>query len=101
MQSSTDKRLVNLFSKYFSEKNITNIKVKELIPSQQSLYDKHIPIGSLGKFFRNNIDDFKKVPKKFLVADNNRCLFFKNQNLIGFIQYFFECHSLVKFINYL
>lgn len=77
----TDKRLVNLFSKYFSEKNITNIKVKELIPSQQSLYDKHIPIGSLGKFFRNNIDDFKKVPKKFLVADNNRCLFFKNQNL--------------------
>jgi tetratricopeptide (TPR) repeat protein len=77
----TDKRLINLFSRYFLEQNIKNIKVKELMPSEQTLYDRHIPIGSLGKFFRNNIDDFKKAPKKFLVPDNNRCLFFNNQNL--------------------
>jgi tetratricopeptide (TPR) repeat protein len=77
----TDKRLINLFSRYFSEQNIKNIKVQELTSSQQSLFDKHIPIGSLGKFFRNTMDDFKKAPKKFLVPDNNRCLFFKDQNL--------------------
>lgn len=75
----TDRRLIDLFNRYFIEQDITNIKVKEFILDKPSFYDKHVAIGSLGKFFRNNIEDFKKTPIKFLIPDKNRVLFFNNQ----------------------
>lgn len=77
----TDRRLIDLFNRYFIEQKITNIMVKEFIPSKPSIYDKHIAIGSLGKFFRKNIEDFKKVPKKFFIPDKNKTLFFNNELL--------------------
>jgi tetratricopeptide (TPR) repeat protein len=77
----TDKRLIDLFNRYFVQQNIKNIKVKEFISDKPSFYDKHIAIGSLGQFFRRDIEDFKKAPKKFFIPDKNRILFFNNEIL--------------------
>ncbi len=64
---SLDMRLIKIYSRSF--KSFSNIK---FIPSNglvnEYLYDFHIPIGSLGKFFRNHLSDFDRQPKGFLIS---------------------------------
>ncbi len=66
---SLDYRLLNLFQRSFSWAN--NVK---FLPSNQpiseTLYDFHLPIGSLGKFFRKKIQDFNQHPKGYLINDD-------------------------------
>ena len=79
---TVDKRLIKLFKLFFFNLGVNNIEVIEHNKSNLFFnYDKHIPAGSLGKFFANsekeilkfstnnftinNDIDFKKI-KKFL-----------------------------------
>ncbi len=68
---SLDYRLLNLFQRSFSW--ASNVK---FIPSNENvseaLYDFHIPIGSLGKFFRKKIQDFNRHPKGYLINDGSQ-----------------------------
>ncbi len=63
-----DHRLVGLFRRsFFLSKNVQFISLDETLP--ESSYDYHIPIASLGKFFRNHIEDFDRHPRAYLKAD--------------------------------
>jgi ADP-heptose:LPS heptosyltransferase len=65
---SIDNRLVALFRRSFSlSKNVQFISSDET--TSESSYDFHIPMASLGKFFRNHIKDFDRHPKAYLRAD--------------------------------
>ena len=61
-------RLINLFKRSFSHlDHVTFISIHERLA--ESKYDFHLPIGSLGKFFRNSIEDFNSHPKAYLKTD--------------------------------
>ena len=66
-----DIRLIDIYTRSF--KSFSNIK---FIPSNELvneyLYDFHISIGSLGKFFRNHLSDFDRQPKGFLISSMER-----------------------------
>ena len=65
---SLDHRLISLFKRSFSQfDHITFISADEKLI--ESKYDFHLPIGSLGKFFRNSIQDFDAHPVAYLKAD--------------------------------
>ena len=65
---SLDHRLISLFKRSFSQfDHITFISSDEKLI--ESKYDFHLPIGSLGKFFRNSIQDFDTHPVAYLKAD--------------------------------
>lgn len=66
---SLDPRLIKLFERSFSYvDHVTFISTHEgLIESN---YDFHLPIGNLGKFFRNSIEDFHSHPKAYLKTDD-------------------------------
>ena len=65
---SVDSRLISLFKRSFSKfDNVTFISVDEKL--LESKYDFHLPMGSLGKFFRNSIRDFDTHPLAYLKAD--------------------------------
>lgn len=65
---SLEPRLINLFKRSFSHlDHITFISINERLA--ESKYDFHLPIGSLGKFFRNSIEDFNSHPKAYLKTD--------------------------------
>jgi tetratricopeptide (TPR) repeat protein len=75
---SIDPRLIQLFSRSFSwAKNINFISKDEIITEAQ--YDYHLPIGSLGKFFRNSDKDFDKHPIAYLKSDESRTNFLKEK----------------------
>ncbi len=75
---SLDPRLINIFARSFS--SASNIK---FISKEDSLaeteYDFHIPIGSLGKFFRNSIQDFDKHPVAYLKDDDKKTKLLKKK----------------------
>jgi tetratricopeptide (TPR) repeat protein len=62
---SLDPRLINLFKRSFSwAKNVSFISSQgEIIESD---YDFHLPMGNLGLFFRNSIEDFTSHPTAYL-----------------------------------
>jgi tetratricopeptide (TPR) repeat protein len=65
---SVDSRLISLFKRSFSQfDHVTFISADEKLI--ESKYDFHLPIGSLGKFFRNSIQDFDTHPIAYLKAD--------------------------------
>ncbi len=65
---SVDSRLISLFKRSFSKfDNVTFISVDEKL--LESKYDFHLPMGSLGKFFRNSIQDFDTHPLAYLKAN--------------------------------
>jgi tetratricopeptide (TPR) repeat protein len=65
---SLDPRLIPLYKRSFAHlDHVTFISMHEKL--QESKYDFHLPIGSLGKNFRNSIEDFKFHPKAYLKAD--------------------------------
>ncbi len=85
---SLDPRLIQLFSRSFAwAKNIKFISMYEFIANAQ--YDFHLPIGSLGKFFRNSDKDFDSHPVAYLKADESRTnllkekIYKKNHNICG------------------
>lgn len=75
-----DPRLVNLFCRSF--KNITITPQVEDSFSDQSLknmdFDQYILLGSLGKFYRKSVDDFKNHPKSYLKVDLDQSKKLKN-----------------------
>jgi tetratricopeptide (TPR) repeat protein len=67
---SLDKRLIDLFSRSFQwATNVTFIKSSD-VPNE-NLYDFHIPLGNLGKFFRNSSFDFKNQMSPFLLSNKS------------------------------
>ncbi len=65
---SLDPRLITLFKRSFSHiDHVTFISIHEKLI--ESKYDFHLPIGNLGKFFRNSIEDFNSHPKAYLKID--------------------------------
>ena len=65
---SLEPRLINLFKRSFSHlDHVTFISIHERLA--ESKYDFHLSIGSLGKFFRNSIEDFNSHPKAYLKTD--------------------------------
>jgi len=67
-----DKRLIPIFSrsfpkiKFYPSKNL-DPKSNSQIP--ESDYDFHVPIGSLGKYLRNDEKDFLRTKKRYLKDD--------------------------------
>ena len=68
---SLDPRLVPIFKRSFSHiDHVTFISIHQKLA--ESEYDFHIPIGNLGKFFRNSKNDFNLQPASFLKADESQ-----------------------------
>lgn len=65
---SVEKKLLPIFKRSFPDYQF--VGKDEHIPESQ--YDHHLPIGSLGKFFRNSIKSFSgQWSANYLVADKN------------------------------
>ena len=68
---SLDQRLLSLYSRSFSwASNVKFIKSTEILC--EDIYDFHIPLGNLGRFFRNSTDDFKNQAVSYLVSNKNQ-----------------------------
>jgi Tfp pilus assembly protein PilF len=68
-----DPRLVDLYKRSFKRfSNVSYISNTTVI--NEDSYDFHLPIGNLGKFFRNSLDDFKKHPLNYLKSNNKRSI---------------------------
>ena len=63
-----DKRLVNLFKRYYEKINFSNIKVINLEKKLVNNFDKHIALGSLGQYLRKTKKSFATTPKKYLIS---------------------------------
>ena len=63
-----DTRLKNLLIRYFEKINFSNIKI--INSEKDIIFDKHIAIGSLGKYLRQSKKSFEKTPKKFFIASS-------------------------------
>lgn len=75
---SLDPRLIRIFTRSFAWTNrIKFISQDEEFP--KSKYDFHIPIGNLGKFFRNSISDFDSQPRSYLKPDDNETQALRNK----------------------
>ena len=85
---SLEPRLLPLFKRSFSSvNNVTFIsKAEKLLDSK---YDYQLPMGSIGKFFRNSIEDFSFQPTGYLKADEMKSNLLKQkikknkQNICG------------------
>ena len=67
---SLDPRLIPIFTRSFAwSSRIEFISQDEKLP--ESKYDFHIPIGNIGKFFRNSINDFDSHPRSYLKPHDN------------------------------
>jgi tetratricopeptide (TPR) repeat protein len=63
-----DKRLIPIFSR-----SLPTIKFyPDDIKLPESDYDVHVPIGSLGKYLRNDEKDFLQTKNKFLISDKTK-----------------------------
>lgn len=85
---SLEPRLLPLFKRSFLwANNVTFISGAEGL--LDSKYDFQLPMGSLGKFFRNSIEDFSSQPTGYLKADEMKSNLFKQkikknkQNICG------------------
>ena len=68
---SLDPRLIPIFKRSFSHiDHVTFISIHQKLA--ESEYDFHIPIGNLGKFFRNSRNDFNLQPASYLKADESQ-----------------------------
>lgn len=69
---SVDKRLIQLFKDFLLSVNIYNVEVIEHDKNNLFIsFDKHIPSGSLGKFYANNDQEILKFSKKPFVINRN------------------------------
>ena len=71
-----DKRLIDLYKRSFKEfENVCFLDRAD----NEDLYDFHLPIGSLGKFFRNSKQDFLEQKIPLLVSDKEYTEALKNK----------------------
>lgn len=75
---SVDAKLIPLFERSFPQCHI----VDRLQLQPEESYDSQIPIGSIGQFFKNNIEDFERIPKKYLVPNDLLVKKFKESPLL-------------------
>lgn len=87
-----DPRLIPLFETNFPSINFINFNLQP----DQSLYDYHLPLGSLIKIINNsNVEKIREIPKLNLIKNSN-----KEKNLISiFILSDFNKDSVHKSIN--
>lgn len=64
-----DKRLVPIYQRSFEFLNF--ISMDDLSEKLVRNFDYHLPIGSLGKFYRNNKKSFENQPTSFLKANES------------------------------
>ena len=64
-----DKRLIPIFRRSLS-RDIVYESNRETV--KENKYDSHIPMGSLPRFFRNDLESFSKSSAGYLKADNNK-----------------------------
>lgn len=84
---AVDKRLVNLFKNFFLTSGINNISVIKLIKGDSQIkFDRHIPAGSLPRYFAKNDNDILKFSKDTFIIDrdDNKELNNLLKNLTGF-----------------
>ncbi len=67
-----DIRLVELFKRYCDKINFSNIKIVGLKKELLKDFDKHIAIGSLGRYLRKSIKSFTTTPKKYLISSSKK-----------------------------
>lgn len=67
-----DHRLVSLFERSFKKIKIIGTNI-----NQFNSNDRHILLGSLGRFFRRSINDFKKEHKPYIIPDPQKVNQFK------------------------
>ena len=70
---STDERLISFFQRSFPEIKFISRK-QNIYPDENC---RHLLGMSLGKFFRNSLDDFKPDQKSWLIPDEKRVAEFK------------------------
>jgi tetratricopeptide (TPR) repeat protein len=73
---SVQPKLLPIFRRTFP--NYQFIERGEHLPDDE--YDCHIPIGSLGQFFRNTIDDFQRSKNPYLLVDETLTSTFQSLN---------------------
>jgi len=67
-----DYRLINIFKNFFIKEKINNIYVKSINNHNLDYdFDKHIPLGSLAKFFIKTINDLENFSNDRFVIDSN------------------------------
>jgi tetratricopeptide (TPR) repeat protein len=75
-----DDRLIPLFERSFPS-DIVYQSAGSVV--DESLYDFHLPIGSLPRFFRNSGENFSKTSNGYLFHDNNRSSLLRSKILTG------------------
>jgi len=79
---AVDKRLVDLFKNFFLNSGINNISVIELAKDMAQInFDKHIPAGSLPRYFIKDENDILKFSNDVFVTN-----FSNNKKLNNFIE---------------
>jgi Flp pilus assembly protein TadD len=59
---SVDKKLIPIFQRSFPNFNV----IDKSLPISEDTYDEWLPMGSLGKFFRNEMTDFRNMKFPYL-----------------------------------
>jgi len=69
---SVDKRLIKLFKNFLFSLGVNNIEIVEYNKNNLFVnFDKHIPAGSLGKFFANSDKEILKFSKSNFIINND------------------------------
>jgi tetratricopeptide (TPR) repeat protein len=69
---SVDKRLIKLFKNFLFSLGVNNIEIVEYNKNNLFVnFDKHIPAGSLGKFFANSDKEILKFSKSSFIINND------------------------------
>ena len=81
-----DYRIYELVERFFLENNWSNFKLIKWNPYLDSKigvsfkeYDKHISIGSLGQFLRNDKDSFLNTKFPYLISSQDKRIYFRNK----------------------
>lgn len=73
---SVDRKLVRVFERSFPQCQILDsVEVQT-----DDGYDAQIPIGSIGKFFRRSVEDFKSAPRGYLAVNELNVKKFRNNS---------------------
>lgn len=67
-QIMLDKRLLPLMNRSMSHA----VFLSNDTPIENIEHDEHLPIGDLGKYFRNNLEDFNSVKNHYLIANQQK-----------------------------
>lgn len=73
---SIDKRLINIYRRSF--KFLKFINSEDLSEKFIQNFDYQLPLGSLGKFYRNDLKAFKNQPNSFLITNDTEVKKFRN-----------------------